>query len=227
MTKVKITTKDREGILKIIAEYLYKKELSKDLKKLNDKKEKFIKDIREWYIAYFNIDKHLLDFAEKYNINETCNISCNTYYYGSEVNKTTNKNCYKNFDYEEIDHNCVNMTSYPIRFDLPYYNKLSFISVSEDNKVCDFFIYKKYIEYMYETFINYEKKTEETSNIFKKFKKIVTSCMYYDELQKFINFKELNTFIDKRLNKKLSTELCTINKETVDFVKNYLESIDN
>lgn len=197
------------------------------MKKLNDRKEKFIKDIKEWYIGRFNIDKHLLEFSDKYNIVDTCSINCNTYYYGSEVNKDIHKNCYKSFDYDKLDYDCINMTFYPLHFELPYYNKLSYIPADENNKVCDYVIYSKYINYMYETFLDYEKKTQEIVDVYKKFKKIVTSCMYYDELQKFINFKELNTFIDKKLNKKLSTELCTINKDTVDFVKNYLESIDN
>lgn len=76
MTKRKLLIKDKEEILKIIAKFLYNKEIKSLYDELVKKQTQFDEDIRKWYYKEFNITKDLLDFANKYNIIYEC-YACN------------------------------------------------------------------------------------------------------------------------------------------------------
>ena len=73
-------------------------------------------------------------------------------------------------------------------------------------------------------------QTNERSTIARKiyldFKAILDLCNTDVDVNEHFQIPEITEYFEKRFGKKLSTELSTVNKEKIDFIKNYLNSID-
>ena len=62
--------------------------------------------------------------------------------------------------------------------------------------------------------------------IYLDFKAILDLCNTDVDVNEHFQIPEITEYFEKRFGKKLSTELSTVNKEKIDFIKNYLNSID-
>lgn len=220
MTKRKLLIKDKEEILKIIAKFLYNKEIKSLYDELVKKQTQFDEDIRKWYYKEFNITKDLLDFANKYNIIYEC--------YACNVDEKRLNKIYplKIFNYTNsyMDNFINNYWTACYNLKLPYYNKLDYITISTGNSTSNE-INNKYIEIVENICIQINDKSEEILKIYKDIKNIIQSSDYVEDFENIIKIQEVTDFINQRFINKKSTAICALNKEKIDFVKNYLTSI--
>lgn len=218
MAKRKLLIKDKEEILKIIAKFLDNKELKELKDKLAKKQEKFKEEITEEYIKTFKITKELLDFANKYNIKSKSYLSFNGYNEGEVFNIFSSTKLYTDdfmrtyytFDYE---------------IDFPYYDRLSYVTFGESDITTNNYIRDKYKKYIIEICNELHNKSKEIVKIYRDIKNIINSSDYVEDFENIIEIQEVTDFINQRFINKKSTALCAINKEKIDFVKNYLTSL--
>lgn len=222
MAKRKLLIKDKEEILKIIAKFLDNKELKSLKEELFKKQSEFEKYINDWYCKEFKITKELLDFANKYNIFSTvyeCKIDNNNY---RDTKEPLTYFDSRNYCYGD-DFYC-RYYGFNFKLNLPYYDKLCYIKLDNEFSCYENIgkIYKNQLENIYEKI---HEKSKEVYNIYKDIKSIINSSDYVEDFENIIKIQEVTDFINQRFINKKSTALCALNKEKIDFVKNYLTSL--
>ena len=220
MDKIKLTQKDKENILKCIATFLYKTHLEKLDNKIKKVQEEFINNITIDYLKKFNITKEIKDFADNYNIYDTITLHI------INNNSSFENSLYLNrFHYSyEVNFYFMNKSAYELSFKLPYYNKLNYLNIIGEKNFCCY-ANNLYTESLLELANKYKEKSLQIKNDYNVFKDVINSCVYNTEIEEFIkNIPQVDEYMEQRFNKKLSTDLCTINKEKIDFVKNYLKN---
>lgn len=228
MAKNKLTKDDKKQLAYIIANFIYKKEGLNDLNDEREKiKEKFLDDIEELYYSLFNIDKSLIDFANKYGIQHQVSLYIDRDYKAKEdIYSSFSPNISYDWDYFKNDHSYYeNSGKY-----LPYYNTLCYQTIdigNEKDTYISSYIVKKYKEVLRDNLIITSEKSEKAKKIYLDFKAILNLCNTDVDVNEHFQIPEITEYFEKRFGKKLSTELSTVNKEKIDFIKNYLNSIDN
>lgn len=227
MAKNKLNKEDKKQLAYLIADFIYRKEGLKELEEEREKiKEKFLDDIENLYYKLFNIDKNLIDFAKKYGI--VYKISLHI-----DKNYSADEKIYENFspdnnyqwDYFERDASYYEHTE---RI-LPFYDRLIYQTVdigNNKNTTFSAFIGKKYKEVLRDNLTKTTEKSEIAKKIYLDFKTILELCNTDVDVYEHFQIPEITEYFEKRFGKKLSTELSTVNKEKIDFIKNYLNSID-
>lgn len=71
-----------------------------------------------------------------------------------------------------------------------------------------------------------QKREKEFMKIYSNFKNILYSCKYLEDVGNMIPLPEITKYIEGRLLKQCTT-LAPINKESINFVDNYIKSIKN
>lgn len=221
MAKRKLLIKDKEEILKIIAKYLDNKELKNLKEELFKKQTEFEKYINDWYCKEFKITKELLDFANKYNIFSTvyeCKVDNNNYRDTKEPLTYFNGRGYYGDDFYCQYYN------FSFNLKLPYYDKLNYIKLDNDFS-CYENIRRIYKEFVDNICNKIHEKSKEVYKVYKEIKNIINSSDYVEDFENIIEIQEVTDFINQRFINKKSTALCALNKEKIDFVKNYLTSL--
>lgn len=217
MAKRKLLIKDKEEILRIIAKYLDNKELKELKDKLAEKQAEFEQIILEDYSKTFNLDKSLLNFANKYNYKSTVYVSF-SYNYGDRFDIFDNKfNIQDDFMYQ-----CY---AFDYNFKLPFYDRLNYVPYGNYVNITSNYIKDKYTDYVREFCKAIHEKSKEVLEIYKTIKDIITSSDYVEDFENIIDIQEVTNYINQRFINKKSTAICALNKEKIDFVKNYLTSI--
>lgn len=221
MAKRKLLVKDKETILKIIAKYLDKKELKKLKDEVFKKQIEFEKEITDWYCKEFKISKELLDFANKYNILSTvydCKLDYDCYRDKDTPHSYFDSNYYIGDDFY------YQYYSYSFSMKLPYYDKLCYIKMDNEFN-CYENIKKSYFNKIEEVCTQLHKKSKEVYDMYKEIKNVINSSDYVEDFENIIEIQEVTDYINQRFINKKSTALCALNKEKIDFIKNYLTSI--
>jgi hypothetical protein len=229
MAKNKLTKDDKHKIKYLIAKFIYKKE---GLDKLEEEREKLIEDFkvksRETYYSIFNIKKEMIDFANKYDVTDWVSLSIDQDY-------RTNENIHDKFDPDGCSRDWNFYTTSCIwqdfhTFKLPFYNKLSYLPLEKTLKDYGSFydlLHKKYKECLYDNLLMTSSKSKTALETYKTFDSIIDLCFFDVDVLEHIQIPEITEYFEKRFGKKLSTDLCTVNKEKIDFIKNYLKQVDN
>lgn len=218
MAKRKLLVKDKVEILRIVAKFLDNKELKELKDKLSEKQTQFEKDITEEYIAVFNLTKELLDFANKYNIKSK------TYSYFNGYNEEDRFNIFNSNDKYADDYLSIHY-KFENEFDLPYYDRLSYVTFGKSDISTNNYIRDKYKNYIKEICKEIHDKSQEVVKIYRDIKNIINSSDCVEDFENIIKIQEVTDYINQRFINKRSTALCAINKEKIDFIKNYLTSI--
>lgn len=71
-----------------------------------------------------------------------------------------------------------------------------------------------------------QKREKEFMKIYSNFKNILYSCNYLEDIGTMIPLPEITAYIESRLLKQCTT-IAPINKESIDFVDNYIKSLKN
>ena len=228
MAKNKLTKDDKRQLAYLIADFIYKKEGLKDLNDERKKiKEKFLDDIEKIYHSVFNLDKTLIDFAKKYGIQHQVTLHMDRDYREKEdIYGTFSPNNSYDWDYFVKDNSYYeNSGKY-----LPYFGTLCYQSVDIGNhKNTNFshFIGMKYKEVLRNNLYQTNERSKIAHKIYLDFKAILDLCNTDVDVNEHFQIPEITEYFEKRFGKKLSTELSTVNKEKIDFIKNYLKQVDN
>jgi len=232
MAKNKLNKSDREELSNIIAKIIYKKEkIDKKFEDLYEAQNIFFKNFKEFYYKHFNITDDIEKFGLNYNFNDNLSVSC----YKSKANYYNNT-CFQIFNPYNSDRYANVYSSDTMRFQpqLIFYSHLSYlnIEIEADNEEL---ISKPLYQYAEEMYKNYvynaccvlEEASTKAKEAYDNFNGILELCAYDTDVLEYIDTMEIQEYFHKRFNKKLSTELCTLNKDKIDFIKNYLKSVDN
>lgn len=218
MTRIKLSKEVKILICDYIAKELYNMHIKDKINKINDIQQEFIKQAEKEYLKIFNFTDEIINFCKKYNLIDSNSVCFN---YNNDYPTTDRIIFDSNYDFND---DYISYSSYLINFCFPLYYKLSYIYINNNQETFNSKFFNDYAKYLFP----YVKEISDISKNVKKdylqFKDVVFSCNYVDEIEKFIPFKSVKEFLDKKYTTKLSTELCTINEEKIDFVKNYLKS---
>lgn len=232
MAKNKLTKNDRDELSKIIAKIIYKKEkIDKRYEDLYEAQNEFFKFFKRFYYGEFHISEEIEKFGLNYNFNDNLSVSC----YKSKENYYSNT-CFQIFNPYNSDRYANVYSSDTMRFQpqLIFYSHLSYINIdteTEDGDPISKPLYQ-YAEEMYKGFVYkaccaLEEASKKAKEAYDNFNNILELCAYDTDVLEYIDTMEIQEYFHKRFNKKLSTELCTLNKDKIDFIKNYLKSVDN
>lgn len=226
MKRNKLTKDDKCKILEIVGNYIYDREVKLTMNKVN---ETFKKELAKCLVIYektFNITDEIKKFCIKYNLFTNSYIvykdNCNkyddnslAYFYSSKYCKEQPMILQKSYCFKQ-------------EFALPFYDKLCYIPVyiEEYNFIGSFslFLEQRYRETCKDLLEEVSEKSKYAYELYEKFESIINSCIYEDEIRKFIEIQHVTDYLDSRFKEKLSTELSTINNDTIDFIKIYLQS---
>lgn len=228
MAKNKLNKEDKKQLAYIIANFIYKKEGLKDLKEERNKiKEKFLDDIEKLYYNLFNMDKTVIDFAKKYGIQQSITLRIDRDYTVKEdIYETFDPNKYSyDWDFHAKDNSYYENSEKR----LPFYGTLCYQPVdigNDKNTSINSFIGKKYKEVLQNNLAQTCERSKIAEKIYLDFKAILDLCNTDVDVNEHFQIPEITEYFEKRFGKKLSTELSTVNKEKIDFIKNYLKSID-
>ncbi len=226
MKRNKLNKEDRYKILEIIGHYIYDREVKPYMDKVNETFEEELIKCLVIYEKTFNITEDVKKFCLKYNMfnnsytvyKDGCNkYNYNTlnYFYFNKYSKDCPVTLAKNLSFEQ-------------NFSFPFYDKLCFVPVTIDefnfNGSFSIFLEQRYRETCKDLLEEVSEKSKYAYELYSKFESIINSCIYEDEVRKFVEIQHVIDYLDCRFRDKLSTELSTINQETVDFIKMYLTS---
>lgn len=229
MAKNKLTKEDKKQLAYIIANFIYKKEGLKDLnEERNNIKNKFLDDIEKLYYSLFNLDDDLIKFAKKYGIQQQVTLHIDRdYSLKEDIYGTFNPNKYSyDWDYYTKDNSYYENSEKR----LPFYGTLCYQPVdigNDKNTSISRFIDKKYKEALQNNLVMTNEKSKIANKIYLDFKAILELCNTDVDVNEHFQIPEITEYFEKRFGKKLSTDLSTVNKEKIDFIKNYLNSVDN
>lgn len=219
MNRIKLTKDIKKLICNYIAKELYNIHIKDKMNNIINMQQKFIKQAEKEYLKIFEFTDEIIDFCKKYNL-----IDSNNVYFGYYNNYSGNDRIVFSSNYS-FDNNYISCSNYSISFCFPLYYKLNYIYINNNNQETfhnKFF--NDYEKYLFPYVKEISDISKNVKNDYLQFKEVVFSCNYVDEIEKFIPFKSVKDFLDKKFVTKLSTELCTINEEKIDFVKNYLKN---
>lgn len=206
MSKKKITKYHKQDLCKIIENIILKKhpELNPDTY-LPD----IIKQKEEEVNKYF---KDLINFPEfVYNYLKDCNLLQRDERY-LKFDLYTTKNSYEFSKYITI-----NQYLYDQKYRKYKYN---------DTEECLYnIIAYKVTDLGQEIQLIINKKEKQYNEIYKNFTNIIYALKYLDDAVKYFDNKEIKEYVEKQLKVKC-TSLSTINPQSIDFVKNFLEEKD-
>lgn len=232
MAKNKLNKSDKEELSNIIAKIIYKKEkIDKKFEDLYEAQNIFFKNFREFYYKHFNISNEIEEFGLNYNFNDNLSVCC----YKSKANYYNNT-CFQVFDPYNNDRYSNVYSSDIMRFQpqLIFYSHLSYINIdieTENGEIISKPLYQyaeeMYKKYVYNACCALEEASIKAKEAYDNFNGILELCGYDTDVLEYIDTMEIQEYFHKRFNKKLSTELCTLNKDKIDFIKNYLKSVDN
>lgn len=226
MKRNKLTKEDKCKILEIVGHYIYDREVKSYMDKVNETFENELIKCLVIYEKVFNITDEIKKFCLKYNMfNESyviykdgCNKYCNNtlnYFYFNKYNKEKPVALYHDYGFQQ-------------KFSLPFFDKLCFMPIYIEeynfNGSFSLFLEKRYRETCKDLLEEVSEKSKYAYELYEKFESIIISCIYEDEIRKFIEIQHVTDYLDSRFKDKLSTELSTINNDTVDFIKLYLQS---
>lgn len=232
MAKNKLNKNDREELSKIIAKIIYKKEkLDEKFKDFYKAQNKFFEHFKEFYYKQFNITDEIKKFGTNYNFTDDLSVHC----YKTKGSYYNNK-CFNIFSPYKYSNNydCYYPNSMTFETQLIFYSHLSYLNINvqtENGEKITKPLYQyaeeMYKEYVYNACCKIEEVSEKAKEAYDNFNNVLELCNYDTDVLEYIDTIEIQEYFHKRFNKKLSTELCTLNKDKIDFIKNYLKSVDN
>lgn len=219
MARIKLTRETKITICDYIAEELYNMHIKDKMINIGNMQQNFIKQAKEEYFKIFGFTDEIIKFCDKHNLRDSNRLyfdCCYTKY------SATDRTLFKSDNGFNSDYTI--QSNYGVEFCFPLYYKLNYLYINNNQETFSNKIFSDYEKFMFPAVKEISDISKIVKNDYLQFREVVFSCNYVDEIEKFIPFKSVKEFLDKKYVSKLSTELCTINNEKIDFVKNYLKN---
>lgn len=206
MSKKKIAKYHKQDLCNIAEKIILKKYPELDP---NTYLPDIIKQKEEEINKYF---KDLINFPEfVYNYLKDCNLLQRDERY-LKFSLYTNKNSYNFSNYITIEQYIIDQ-----RYRRYKYNNI-------DEYLYNIISYKV-VDLVQEIQLIIDEKEKQYNEIYKNFTNIIYALKYLDDAVKYFDNDEVKEYVEKQL-KVECTSLSTINPQSIDFVKNFLEEKD-
>ena len=219
MAKHKLTVKDKMDIRDIIF-----RNIEEQNPKFNY--ENYIKEeidviteyVQDWADNCLELPQEVKDFIKTYGLG-----SKNNYGYCSLINDhdIEGRNIYKQKSFSIGIHSI-----WELRNKAPKYKPIKYKKLLEDKITIQDCLYAIANNEGERLNLEIQKREREFMDIYRNFKNILYSCKYLEDVGNMIPLPEITKYIEGRLLKQCTT-LAPINKESINFVDNYIKSLKN
>lgn len=219
MAKHKITIKDKEDIRDIIFKNIEEQHPEFNYEKFIEEEKDIITEyVQDWADNCLELSQDVKNFIKEYNL-------AHTYKYGYcdliNDHDIDCRNTYKHANFDiAIDY------IWELRNRAPKYKPIKYKKLLEDKITIQDCLYAIAKEEGERLNIEIQKREREFMKIYNNFKNILYSCKYLEDICNMIPLPEITKYIEGRLLKQCTT-LAPINKESINFVDNYIKSLKN
>lgn len=219
MAKHKLTVKDKMDIRDIIFKNIETQNPKFNYEKFIEEEKDIITEyVQDWVDNCLKLSQEVKDFIKEYNLADK-----NDYGYCVLIN-----------DHDIEGRNSYNTTSFSIsiqcirelRYKAPKYLPIKYKKLLEDKITILDCLYAICREEGERLNLEIQKREREFMEIYSNFKNILYSCKYLEDVGNMIPLPEITKYIESRLLKQCTT-LAPINKESINFVDNYIKSLKN
>lgn len=219
MAKHKLTVKDKMDIRDIIFRNIETQNPKFNYEKFIEEEKEIIREyVQDWADNCLELSQDVKNFIKEYNLDHESN-----YGYCNLINDhdIEGRNSYNQINF------VINIRSiWELRNKAPKYLPIKYKKLLEDKitiQDCLFAIAKYEGERLN---LEIQKREREFMEIYSNFKNILYSCKYLEDVGNMIPLPEITKYIESRLLKQCTT-LAPINKESINFVDNYIKSLKN
>lgn len=219
MAKHKLTVKDKEDIRAIIFRNIEKQHPEFNYAKyIKEEKDIITEYVQDWVDNCLELSQEVKNFIKEYNLADKYD-----YGYCNLINDhdIEGRSSYNNISFS-ISLQCIR----ELRYKAPKYLPIKYKKLLEDKITildCIYIICKEEGERLN---LEIQKREREFMKIYNNFKNILYSCKYLEDVGNMIPLPEITKYIESRLLKQCTT-LAPINKESINFVDNYIKSLKN
>ena len=217
MAKHKLTVRDKMDIRDIIFKNIENQNPIFNYENFIEEEKDIITEyVQDWVDNCLELPLDVKNFVKEYNLAQE-----HTYGYCSLINDhdIEGKNVYNQKSFS-INIRCV----WELRNKAPKYKPIKYIRLLEDKvtiQECLSTIARNEGERLN---LEIQKREREFMKIYSNFKNILYSCKYLEDVGTMIPLPEITKYIEGRLLKQCTT-LAPINKESINFVDNYIKTL--
>ena len=202
MAKHKLTVKDKMDIRDIIFRNIEKQHPEFNYAKYIEEEKEIIKEyVQDWADNCLNLSQEVKNFIKEYNLAHESN-------------------------YEQRNFSVTVNGIWELRHKAPKYKPVKYKKLLEDKVTIQECLSAICREEGERLNLEIQKREREFMEIYRNFKNILYSCKYLEDVGNMIPLPEITKYIEGRLLKQCTT-LAPINKESINFVDNYIKSLKN
>lgn len=219
MAKHKLTVKDKMDIRDIIFRNIETQNPKFNYANyIKEEMDTITEYVQDWADNCLNFSQEVKDFIKEYNLAHE-----NNYGYCNLINDhdIEGRSLYNQINFS-ISIRCI----WEIRHKAPKYLPIKYKKLLEDKITIQDCLYAIAREEGERLNLEIQKREREFMEIYSNFKNILYSCKYLEDVGNMIPLPEITKYIEGRLLKQCTT-LAPINKESINFVDNYIKSLKN
>lgn len=219
MAKHKLTVKDKTDIRNIIFKNIEAQYPQFDYNAYIEQEIETLKEyLQDWADNCLELSQDVKNFIKEYYLAHESN-----YGYASLIN---DHDIESNYPYNTKGFSIPISMIWDLRNKAPKYKPIKYKKLLEDKVTIQECLSAICREEGERINLEIQKREREFMDIYKNFKNILYSCVYLEDVGNMIPLPEITKYIESRLLKQCTT-LAPINKESINFVDNYIKSIKN
>jgi hypothetical protein len=217
MAKHKLTVKDKMDIRDIIFRNIETQNPKFNYEKfIEEEKEIITEYVQDWADNCLNLSQEVKNFIKEYNLAHEsnygyCNLICDHDIEGK-------------YNYTQRNFSITVNGIWELRHKAPKYKPVKYKKLLEDKVTIQECLSAICREEGERLNLEIQKREREFMDIYRNFKNILYSCKYLEDVGNMIPLPEITKYIEGRLLKQCTT-LAPINKESINFVDNYIKSL--
>lgn len=219
MAKHKLTVKDKMDIRDIIFRNIEQQNPKFNYENYIEEERTIITEyLQEWADNCLELPQEVKNFIKEYNLAHE-----NSYGYCNLIN---DHDIEGKCSYKQKNFNISINSIWELRNKAPKYKPIKYKKLLEDKvtiQECLSVVARHEGERLN---LEIQKREREFMEIYTNFKNILYSCKYLEDVGNMIPLPEITKYIEGRLLKQCTT-LAPINKESINFVDNYIKSLKN